>query len=204
VNSRSWSVEDYRDLGLVVVLLLRDLGALQPHEELQDIFDVSGRDAETGAPHWRLEKFGRDHLDDHFYQLELVANDYDLNPRPRGIIFTEGEEWRALDVLFRARGFDPAVLGIEFRSIFGIGNFNFHHWQAFLEYMHEKQVLVFFAIDAERPDLQQQIEKFTTTARLSRVEGLTKVLPTRERIRTWEKRGSSIARSAGERACHHR
>jgi hypothetical protein len=179
--------QDYRDLGTLMVLLLRDLGVMKPYEELQDIFDASGRDQETGAPHWRVEKFGREHLDDHFYQLELIANDYDINPKPRGIIFTEGDEWRALEVLFRARGFDPAVLGIEFRSIHSIGNFNFHHWRGFLEYMHEKQVIVYFAIDSERKDLQQQIEKFTTSPRLTQVEGLARVLPSKKRIWAWAK-----------------
>lgn len=178
--------QDYRDLGTFVVLLLRDVGVLKEHEELCDIFDGSPRDEDSGAPGWRLNQFGREHLNDHFYQLELIANKYDINPKPRAIVFSEGDEWKALQLLFRARGFDPNTLGIEFRSIHSIGNFSFHHWRAFLEYMHEKQVLIYFAVDSERKDLQKQIEKFTTTRRLTDVEGLSRVLPNRERICVWE------------------
>jgi hypothetical protein len=178
--------QDFRDLGNAIVLLLRDLEGMKPQDELADIFDLSGRDNETGAPHWRVRRFGREHLNDHFYQLELIANDYDINPKPRGIIFTEGDEWQAIQLLFRARGFNPATQGIEFRSIHGIGNFNFDHWRGFLEYMHEKQVFVYFVIDSERGDLQQQVEEFTTTKRLTHVDGLDKVLPKRERICAWK------------------
>lgn len=179
--------QDYREFGTILVLILRDLGAMKPYEEFDDVFDCSDRDPESGAPIWRVAKFGQEHLGDHFYQLELIVNDYDINPKPRGIVFTEGDEWKAIEILFRARGFDPKVLGIEFRSIHSIGNFNFHHWRAFLEYMQEKQVLVYFAIDSERKDLQLQIEKFITTPRLTRIEGLKKVVPTRERICVWDK-----------------
>lgn len=174
--------QDYRDLGVLIVLLLRDLSVLKPYEGLHDAFP---QDPETGLPDWLLEKYGQEHLDNPFHQLELLTNEYDLNPKPRGIIFTEGDEWKALEILFTARNFDPRILGIEFRSIHSIGNFNFHHWKGFLEYMQEKQVLVFFAIDSERKDIEHQIRKFTTVPRLTHVDGLKAVL-LRDRIRVWD------------------
>ena len=177
--------QDYRDIGNFALLLLRDLGAAEAHEKLTDIFDLSARDHESGAAHWLVEKYGRNHLDDHFFQLELITNDYDINPKPRAIILTEGDEHEALGRLFRARGFDPNILGVEFRSLFGIGDFNFHHWRAFIEYMHEKQVLIYFVIDSERSDLAQQIADFTTRDRRNPVEGLKKVMP-RDRICKWQ------------------
>jgi hypothetical protein len=176
--------QDYRDIGNFTLLLLRDLGAAKAHEKLTDIFDLSARDHESGAAHWLVEKYGRERLDDRLFQLELITNDYDINPKPRVILLTEGDEYEALRRLFRARGFDPNILGIEFRSLFGIGDFNFHHWRAFIEYMHEKQVLMYFVIDSERPDLAQQIADFTTKDRRNPVEGLKKVMP-RDRILKW-------------------
>jgi hypothetical protein len=161
-----------------------DANLAPPAPEFSDPTDVSFRDKATGLPTWKLKKYGET-MWRPFEQLEYITNDYGINPRPRGIILTEGGEAEAIGDLFRYKGFDPELLGIELRPIHGAGSFKLANWQVFIEYMHEKQVLVFFIVDAEG-DTPAQARRMLAQKRLFPCKGLQKVIPAEDRIVVWE------------------
>lgn len=118
--------------------------------------------------------------------LEYLTNAYGLNAQPRAIIFTEGNEWSTLSKLYDYYGYNSDFLGIEFRSISGEGNFKLANWQCFIEYMHEKQVLIYFVLDNEGI-VGKQAQRLLKTQRAFYVPGLTKVIPAHDRIKIWSK-----------------
>jgi len=115
--------------------------------------------------------------------LEYLTNDYGINPKPRAIVLTEGDEWRSLERLFLEHGVEAASAGVEFRSIVGVGNFSLANWQMFIEYMHEKQVLLYFFVDREGSAVKEAA-RFSGKKRRSPFEGLEIVIPP-ERIHVW-------------------
>jgi len=119
-----------------------------------------------------------------FRLLEFVINEHELNPKPRGIVLTEGEEHEAVRAVFDFYEFDPNLLGIEFRSIGGIGRFSVTVWQQFVEYMHEKQVLVYFVIDREGV-AATEARKMLSKKRMFTVHGLKRIVPRADRIKLW-------------------
>ena len=162
-----------------------DAGWSAETPEYADPTDLAPRDEKTEIPAWRVRKYGGTLWNPH-ETLEFICNDYDINPKPRGIVFAEGEEAKALSLLFRAEGFDPELLGIEFRSIAGSGNFQLGNWQPFIEYMHEKQVLIYFVVDREG-DVERQAKRLLDRERVFAADGLKKVIPAADRITVWNK-----------------
>ena len=160
-----------------------DAGLIPDAPEYADPTDLAPRDPNTKIPAWRLRKYGETLTKPHD-KLEFICNDYDINPKPRGIVFAEGDEAAALALLFRAKGFDPELLGIEFRSIAGSGNFQLGNWQPFIEYMHEKQVLIYFVVDREG-DVERQARRLLNQRRVFACDGLEKVIPAADRITVW-------------------
>jgi hypothetical protein len=175
---------DFYETVEVLRLFSVDAGLSKPAPEFTDPTDCSPRDEATGLPSWKIEKYGETFFKP-FAQLEFVANDYDLNPRPRAIVFTEGDEWQAIAALYIHYNFEPDLLGIEFRSIGGSGNFSLANWQPFIEYMHEKQVLVFFIIDNEGYTAREA-RRLLERKRQFQCAGLQKVIPADDRIRVWQ------------------
>lgn len=116
--------------------------------------------------------------------LEFQTNEFHLNPKPNAVIFTEGEEWRALKRLYEFYGYSPDLLGIELRSLRGEGNFSLANWQCFIEYMHKKQTLVYFAVDREGRTSTEARKLFKSKRRFQ-FDGLVKVLPRKDRIKVW-------------------
>jgi len=116
--------QDFYEIASLLELFVTELDTAHKYP-----FDPSKRE---------LLRYG-DSISRPYEMLEFLSNEYDLNPKPRAIIFTEGEEWKAVKKLFTFYDFDPELLGIEFRSISGTGNFSLANWQGFIEYMHEKQ-----------------------------------------------------------------
>jgi hypothetical protein len=167
----------------ILRLLAVDAGLARPLPESLDPTDLAPRDNDTKIPEWRLRKYG-DTLWRPHDRLEFISNEYDINPKPRGIILAEGEETEALAFLFRSEGFDPELLGIEFRSISGAGNFQLGNWQPFIEYMHEKQVLIYFVLDREG-EVERQATRLLERKRVFECEGLEKVVPAADRIVVW-------------------
>lgn len=124
-------------------------------------------------------------LNEPFQMLEYLTNSFTLNPKPRAIIFTEGEEWRAIESLYNSYGFDTKLLGIELRSIYGAGQFSFTNWRFFIEYMHEKQVLIYFVLDSEGR-VSTQAKRLLESKRMFQIDDLEKVVPSQDRICIWD------------------
>jgi hypothetical protein len=132
---------------------------------------------------WLEEKYG-DSLHRPCGLLEYVLNYYGLNAKPQAIIFTEGEEWRALGRLYEAIGAHPSYSGIEFRSLGGIGEFSLSNWQAFIEYMHEKQTIVYFVVDREGRAASEARRLLKKQRRFVHPT-LKKVIPSEDRLCLW-------------------
>jgi hypothetical protein len=130
---------------------------------------------------WQKRVYGAS-LQRPFEMLEFQTNEFHLNPKPNAVIFTEGEEWRALKRLYEFYGYSPDLLGIELRSLRGEGNFSLANWQCFIEYMHKKQTLVYFAVDREGRTSTEARKLFKSKRRFQ-FDGLVKVLPRKDRKR---------------------
>jgi hypothetical protein len=174
----------YREMSEMLTLCLRDCGDSRgsaiPSDWVDPAFD---RDA-SDRNEWKLRFYGRSALAKPYELLEFLANEFHLNPRPKALIFTEGEEWRAVRCIFLRLGLNPDLMGVEMRSIAGEGNFTKDKWRFFLEYMHEKQVFVFFALDREGKTVDQQ-RSLERAVRHFRASGLDKVLP-QDRVVIWD------------------
>ncbi len=133
---------------------------------------------------WLEKRYGSS-LSHPFEMLEYVANEYGLNPKPRAIVFTEGAEWMALSLLYQVVGAAPEYTGIEFRSLDGNGNFSIANWQCFIEYMHEKQVIIYFVVDREGR-AEKEARRLLDRKRLFKFDGLEKVIPSEDRLCVWD------------------
>ncbi|HVT14740.1 MAG TPA: hypothetical protein VHQ90_00990 [Thermoanaerobaculia bacterium] len=187
--------QDFYELVEVLTLFARDLGIVDAPPILLDWQYDPSRLSSSGEAadrltktSWELRTYGRDSLSQPYTMLEYLTNEFAINPKPRAIIFTEGDEWRGLRRLYRRLGLEPNLLGIEFRSLGGGGNFSLERWQGFIEYMHEKQVLVFFFLDREN-NVEAQVKKMSNAKRIFKVPHLANVMPAesgdRDRIFVW-------------------
>ncbi len=145
--------------------------------------DSSSRERPSAPPQWKVRRYG-DSLTRPYEMLEFLTNEYNLNSKPRAIVFTEGEEWKAVEKLYSYYGYSPELLGIECRSISGEGNFSLANWQCFIEYMHEKQILVYFLLDNEGRTVKEA-KRLLNKKRTFSFPGLERVIPSRDRIRVW-------------------
>ncbi len=199
LKGKALLAQDFYEVAEMLTLFARDLGIAAPAAISLDWqydryplqpFNASG--TRRNATPWELQKYGREDLARPYAMLEYLTNEFELNPKPLAIIFTEGEEWRGLRKLFIRTGIDPDLLGVEFRSLWGGGNFSLKKWQGFIEYMHEKQVLIYFVLDREN-NVERQREKFIRAERMNRLDSLKKLMPGREqyrdqdRIWVWDK-----------------
>lgn len=132
---------------------------------------------------WLEKRYGKS-LSHPYEMLEYVLNEFDLNSTPRAIVLTEGEEWRAIHRLYASIGVDPDFAGIELRSIDGEGNFSLQKWQRFIEYMHERQVLVYFIVDREG-QVESEAKRLLEKPRATKGKGLLKIMPSSDRICIW-------------------
>lgn len=172
--------QDFYEIAALLQLFLEDLDLESGVEILTNRPSIA---KSASTPRWMIERYGRS-LSRPYEMLEFLSNEYDLNPKPRAIILTEGDEWKAVENLYAHYGFDAELLGIEFRSISGEGNFSLANWQCFIEYMHEKQVLIYFLLDNEGQTVKQA-KRLLNKKRTFSFPGLSKVIPSRERIRVW-------------------
>jgi len=175
--------QDFYEMAEILNLFARDLSLGTHASESSDVTDILQTDSFSNVPQWKIERFGKS-LSRPYEMLEFLSNEFDLNPRPRAVVLTEGEEWRAIKKLYAYYGYDPELLGIEFRSISGEGNFTLANWQCFVEYMHEKQVLIYFLLDREG-HTENQAKRLLKKKRTFSFPGLKKVVPSRDRIRVW-------------------
>ena len=150
-----------------------------------DCFDLSPRDEKTKLPNWKERKYGAEILSQPRQMLEFLCNEYNINPKPQAIIFTEGDEWKAIKKVFDFYGYKTELLGIEFRSISGEGNFSLANWQCFIEYMHEKQVLIYFLLDNDTGHSIIEAKKILKAKRKFYFPQLQKVIPQEGRVIIW-------------------
>jgi len=177
--------QDFYEILDHIALLASDLGMDIGEATLLQWQDPDFTPAELSGDQWRLVEYGRKALGSPFELLEYLANEFGLNPKPRAVILTEGEECHALGALYEGLGAPPAQLGIEFRSLAGHGNFSLANWQCFIEYMHEKQVLVYFVLDREGR-AAREARKLLKAQRRFESPGLRQVIPAQDRIIVWK------------------
>lgn len=175
--------QDLYGIAELLKLFIADIEDEPSVGDPSDWGDISSRELPSAPPQWKVRRYGES-LTRPYDMLEFLTNEYNLNPKPRAIIFTEGDEWKAVEKLYASYGYSPELLGIEFRSISGEGNFSLANWQCFIEYMHEKQVLIYFLLDNEgRTD--KEARKLLRKKRTFLFLDLIKVIPSRDRIRVW-------------------
>jgi hypothetical protein len=175
--------QDYYEMAELLRLYIADLDPDVNMGDLADWSDLAPHEHTSNRPLWKIERYGES-LSRPYEMLEFLSNEYDLNPRPRAVILTEGEEWKAVRKLYSYYGYDPELLGMEFRSISGEGNFSLANWQYFIEYMHEKGVLVYFLLDKEGRTVNEA-KRLLKRQRTFAFPGLKKVIPAKDRIRIW-------------------
>ncbi len=177
--------QDFYEIAELLGLFISDLDSGEDISNPTDWSDIAPHERSSNIPQWKIERYGES-LSRPYEMLEFLSNEYDLNPKPRAIIFTEGEEWRAVEKLYAHYGYNPELLGMELRSISGEGNFSLANWQCFIEYMHEKQVLVYFLLDNEGHTVNQA-KRLLNKKRTFSFPGLEKVIPSRDRIKVWSR-----------------
>ena len=183
--------QDFYEIADILFLFLEDLGedlSKQGVSDVSDWLDLSSRDEKTKLPNWKEKKYGTELLYQPRQMLEFLCNEYRINPKPRAIIFTEGDEWKAIKKVFDFYGYKTELLEIEFRSISGEGNFSLANWQCFIEYMHEKQVLIYFLLDNDTSRITKEAKKLFKAKRKFDFPQLRKVIPQKDRIIIWGKR----------------
>lgn len=181
--------QDFYEIYSILSLLLQDLGENLLDKGISDVFDWtngSKRDKKSKLPFWKEKLYGKEVLNNPYQMLEFLSNKFGVNPKPRAVIFTEGNEWKAISKLFEFYKFSPNLLGVEFRSISGEGNFSLSNWQCFIEYMHEKNILIYFILDNEG-HVANEAKKLLNAKRKFKFPGLEKVIPTKDRIKIWGK-----------------
>ena len=176
--------QDFYETTELLKLFINDLELETDRDDLvRNRLEIMPHNRTSNASRWERERYGES-LSRPYEMLEFLSNEYDLNPKPRAVVLTEGEEWKAIAKLYTYCGYVPELLGIEFRSISGHGNFSLANWQCFIEYMHEKQTLVYFLLDNEGRS-SKEAKRLLNKKRLFSFSGLEKVIPSRDRIRVW-------------------
>src|SRR6266496_594898 len=89
--------------------------------------------------------------------LELVANDFGVNPKPKLVLFVEGEtEEMVIPIIIdRLIGAEPSVYGIEIVNVHGVSNatgrkkdYSSALWQL-VDYLHHHQTIAVVLMDNE-------------------------------------------------------
>lgn len=102
--------------------------------------------------------YGEGIVEDELKYLEFIANQYNLNPRPKLILALEGngEKEQIPRLSKELLGCSFPTFSIEAINIHGIGNFEgrkitdkYGAWEKFIDYYHSKQTLVFIILDNE-------------------------------------------------------
>lgn len=90
--------------------------------------------------------------------LEFVVNQYDLNPRPKFVLFVEGEsELVLINAIFHNYyGCHPGVAGVELVNLRGVNNATgdkkadrFRAIIRLVDYLHHQQTMTFLILDRE-------------------------------------------------------
>jgi hypothetical protein len=141
---------------------------------------------------WTLESYyGTGVIDDPLRHLELVVNNYNLNPRPKLILLVEGKgEEQEIPRLFEELlGYKPSSVGIEIRGLGGVGEFTgqkrrdkFGALEKFIDELHYRQTIVFLILDNEGGVAQVKRDLVDAPSKLFPERKVTKG----DYIRVWE------------------
>jgi hypothetical protein len=124
--------------------------------------------------------------------IELLTNEYRLNPKPRMILIVEGESEyiqipRLIGDIF---GYSISNLGIELYNLEGIGNFvgskkfdKYGALEKYIDYFHSKQTIVFSILDNENKAKQVMEKLIKKPSKSSKKRTVTKA----EFFKLWEK-----------------
>lgn len=116
---------------------------LDPHEDL-------GRTVIDRIPDIAIE-------DDPLLALELVANDYGLNPKAQLVLFVEGQTEQAIvpRLIDRMHATTLSILGIELVNVHGVSNAtggkdsSYSALWRLIDYLHHHQTIAFVLLDNE-------------------------------------------------------
>ncbi|MBT4384121.1 hypothetical protein HOD30_00040 [Candidatus Peregrinibacteria bacterium] len=187
--------QDLHGIVDILFLFLKDLGedlSKKGVRDAYDWFDLSKRAKTSHLPIWKERMYGEEIFTAPYKMLEFLTNEFNINPKPRAIIFTEGQEWKAISKLFAFMGYSPKLLGIEFRAL-GSDKLKYEKWIQFIEYMHEKQTYMFFLIDDENNARQARNKFKTKKNRINEHPHLKRTLdPLRIKIWGAKKKNSSF------------
>lgn len=147
-----------RDAAKMLKLLYADLY----HTDLPPTHEVSTR-IFLHFPELKARKDVRRHM-------ELVVNQYDLNPQPKLVLFVEGKSEKVLITKIFKHYYHshPGRLGIEINNLKGVGNFTgnrktdrFNAIFRLVDYLHHHQTIAFLILDNENnaPRLLMEAEK---------------------------------------------
>jgi len=106
--------------------------------------------------HWKEKFYGEGVLDSEIEYLELLTNQYHLNPRPKLILVVEGEsEYESFPKIARALGHSLPSSGIMIESLYGIAEFSGRKGELggklarFIDHYHRLQTIVYVILDNE-------------------------------------------------------
>jgi hypothetical protein len=132
-------------------------------EQMMRLFyeDITGEklDSPSEGSGFRLENYyGKGIVENNLKYLEFLTNQYHLNPRPRLILFVEGngEEEQFPRLSEELFGYSFPDLGIEVQNLKGIGGFTggkhsdgYGALEKLIDYFHDKETIVFIVLDNE-------------------------------------------------------
>lgn len=146
LKGKALRAQSYRDAANMLRLLHKDLYG----EELRPTHQIFG-EVINHFPELEAREDVRKHL-------EFVVNQYDLNPRPKLVLFVEGEsELVLINAIFHNYyGYHPGRAGIELVNLRGVNNATgdkradkFRAIIRLVDYLHHQQTMTFLILDRE-------------------------------------------------------
>lgn len=146
LKGKALRAQSYRDAANMLRLLHKDLYA----EKLRPTHQIFGQ-VINHFPELEAREDVRKHL-------EFVVNQYDLNPRPKMVLFVEGEsEIVLINTIFHEYyGHHPGISGIELVNLQGVNNATgdkkadrFRAIIRLVDYLHHQQTMTFLILDRE-------------------------------------------------------
>ncbi len=166
-------------------------------EEMMRLFyeDITGvkLDRPSEGMGFNLENYyGKGVSENNLKFLEFLSNRYHLNPRPRLILFVEGngEEEQLPRLSEELFGCSFPNLGIEVRNLRGIGGFTgeihsnrYGALEKFIDYFHDKETIIFIVLDNEGQAKKVSAKLLEATSKSHPKRRITKT----EYLKIWEK-----------------
>lgn len=92
--------QDFHEIVELLNLFINDLESETARDDLAENWsEITSYNHLSNTPQWKIERYGES-LSRPYEMLEFLSNEYDLNPKPRAVVLTEGEEWKAIAKLY--------------------------------------------------------------------------------------------------------